>query len=382
MNQSPTHHTENQRHTRPISSGGAHPPLPRQRWRLGGGILLLLLVIVAGLLMPLSTPLTLAQETGTATPTPDPVFAARELGIYATTQDFSSFRDGPGLAFKRLTVIPPATTMQVIGRSPDTRWLQVEHEGMQGWIASWLLVWNGDVSKLPVDGINPKPFARQVGVIAFTTRETPLYRTGVDPSDQIGSLPAGTQVEVTARLGRAEFMQFQILYDNQVYWVGSWNLRISDSDWVRLLDTSYLYPYGRLIGLIGTTISDGERTLSNIENIWVTLDSGEPVSCNFIPKQLAVDRVTQNDLLSERIFFPVVDALQAAVDSTNAAITAFEDACARPPEEFYINALEVRRALDEVAEARRNFNIARSLLESLRTRDPLVNPDNRVGSSF
>lgn len=335
-------------------------------------------LLVTALLIGLLSTVLYAQEI----PEPDPAAAAKDLGIYVTTQDFSSFRAGPGLAFKRLLVIPPATTAQAIGRSADTRWLQIEYEGQYGWIASWLLIWNGDVSKLPIDGINPARFARKIGVLAVTTRETPLYRTGVDASDQIGTLPAGTQVEVTARLGAARFMQFQITYEGQVYWVGSWNLRIRDSNWRRLFDTSYLNPYGRLVGLINSEVSQGFTRLSNIENIWDTLGRGQPVSCNYIPKQLVVDRVTDADLRREPVFVPVANALQTAVDQVNAAIIAFEDACARPPEDFFISTEEIDRAKANIDDARRNFNLAKSLIQSLAKLDPLVNPDAKVGSSF
>ncbi|MBZ0286772.1 MAG: SH3 domain-containing protein, partial [Anaerolineae bacterium] len=76
-------------------------------------------------------------------------------GIYVTTQDFVSLRTGPGRDFYRITVVAPVVTLQAVGRTADTRWIQVEYEDQLGWIASFLLVWSGNVTTLPVDGINP-----------------------------------------------------------------------------------------------------------------------------------------------------------------------------------------------------------------------------------
>ncbi|MCU0498063.1 MAG: SH3 domain-containing protein [Anaerolineae bacterium] len=308
-------------------------------------------------------------------PTPDPAEAALALNVWVTTQDFSALRQGPGVAFSRLTVVPAATTLPAIGRSTDGRWVQVDYDGQRGWIATWLLVWSGNMSNLPIDGVNPVPFARKIGVVAITTRETPVYVNAVAPENQVGVIPAGVEVEVTARLGASDFMQFQITYNGQVYWVGSWNLRIRDSDWITLLDTSYLYPFGRLVGLLDREINSALQTFYAIESLWVTLNNGNPVSCNEIPRQVSLQQISDGDVRREPVFGPVVDAVETAFTSVNNAITLLEDACGRPPEEFFITRDEINTALDDLDTAVRNFNLARSLLGSLRTRDPLVNPD-------
>lgn len=316
-------------------------------------------------------------------PPEDPTTAAaRALNVYVTTQDRSSFRRGPGTSFERMSVLPPAVTMPAIGRTADGRWLQVEYEGQRGWIHSSLLVWSGDMIALPIDGIDPEPFVRRVGILATTTRETPIYLRGISEETYVGVIPEGTQVEVTARLGSSRFMQFQILHQGQLYWVGSWNLRIRDPNWMRLIDTSYLYPFGRLIGRIDRSLNTATTSLSEIENIWVSLDIGQRVSCNYIPRQVDRGRVLETDVRQEPVFGPLVIAFDIAIESTNAAILAFADACGRPPNEFYINEEEIQQALDDIAAARRNFNLARSLLESLKRRDPFRNNGQEYESSF
>ncbi len=326
--------------------------------------LLLGLLALAGLLLALGLAPVTAQD---ATPTPTQP-APPDSGVWVTTQDRSSLRAGPGVAFARLAVVPPATTLPAIGRSADGRWVQVYYEGQTGWIVYWLLVWSGDLAQLPIDGVNPLPFVRRTGVVARTTRETPIYVREVTPGDQVGTIPGGTEVEVTARLG---FVQYQVLYQGQVYWVSGVYLTFLSGDPSRLLDTRYLYAYGRLVSGLASDINSGQRSLSRIEDIWIRLSGGSAVSCASIPAQVA-RRTSQVDVNQEPVFTPVVQALDTAIGHTNTAISLFQDACARP--DGFITERDIATALDEISSARRNYNLAASLLQSLSVRDPLINP--------
>ena len=294
-------------------------------------------------------------------------------GIVVTTQDYSSLRTGPGGQFERLTVIDPAVDMPAIGRSADMDWVQVWYQGETGWIASWLLVWYGDIISLPVDGVNPAPFVRRVGVAGITTRETPIYIRQLTPGDKIGVLPADTPVEVTGRLGGIQGLyQLQIYYQGQIYWVGSWNIRILEGREVDLLDTSYLYAYGRLVRQLDRDISRSMRTLDAIEGRWLQLQAGESVNCSYIPGYASRD-ASDSDLRREPGFAPLVTALDNGIMSTNAAISAFEDACARAAEgEAFLSLNDVKRALADIDTARRNLNVAYSLLAPYRVRDPVL----------
>ncbi|NDJ76937.1 MAG: hypothetical protein GYB65_11835 [Chloroflexi bacterium] len=331
------------------------------------GVLVGLVVAYVLLVNPLAIPLTVHAQDGDGEEEPP------YTGIVVTTQDYSSLRAGPGTQFERLAVIDPAVDMPAIGRSADMGWVQVWYEGETGWIASWLLVWYGDIISLPVDGVSPAPFVRRAGVVGYTTRETPIYIRQLAPDDQVGVLPADTQVEVTGRLGGTQgFYQLQIYYQGQIYWVGSWNIRITEGREVRLLDTSYLYAYGRLIRQLDRDISRSVRTLESIEDRWLRLQAGESVSCTFIP-EYATRSSSDSDLLQEPGFAPLVTALDNGIMATNAAISAFEDACARAAEgDTFLSLNDVDRALADIDTARRNLNIARSLLAPYRDRDPVL----------
>lgn len=296
-----------------------------------------------------------------------------QYDVWVTTQDFSSLRRGPGTGFDRIMVVDPSVTLPAIGRSSDTRWIQViNDDGTVGWIASILLVWSGEVVNLPVDGVNPEPFVRRAGAIGVTSRETPYYRDEIAPEKLVGMIPEGTTVELVGRLGDASFgfWQFQIKYQEGLYWIGSWNIRIEGGNYLRLLDTQYLYPYGRLIQQYEENIALALGSYDQIRSIWQRLDNGDSVRCDPIPQ--TINRtLTEGDVAREDSFLPAVIALDDAIRNTNQAINSFSAICA-DTNRFLVQA-DIDEALVLLDEAERSLLLAASLLNPLRIRNPLIN---------
>ena len=328
-----------------------------------------LLLCVIGVALLARGPV-LAQDGDEPTPEPPPY-----TGVTVTTQDFSSFRAGPGFSFEPLYIVDPGITMPAIGRSADGEWVQVWQEGDHGWIAAWLLIWVGDLVSLPVDGVNPEPFVRRAVAEGITTRETPIYVREITPSDQVGTLPEGTYVELTGRLGSQGMYQLQIQHAGRLYWVGAWNIRITGGRERNLFDTAYLYPFGRLLGDLDQDIGSARRVLSQIEAAWRRLQEGGSVNCDALPVYVERD-TSDSDVGAEPIFAPLVNALDAGVSDTNAAISLLADACGREDEDFYLTQQDVNAALKHIESAHRNLNLATSLLASLRHRDPLLGDEN------
>ena len=218
--------------------------------------------------------------------------------VYVTTQDYLALRQGPGTSFGRLTVVPAAVTLPAYGRTSDTRWIQILYEDTYGWVAARYLVWSGDVIDLPVDGVNPYPFVRRAAALGITTRDTPIYPESIIPGTEVGVIPADTEVELTGRLGEHGFFRFQIRWQGQLYWVGNWNIRISDGDYLRLLDLTYLYPYGRLINQLQNDIALSVSSFRQIDGVWNRLSQGESVACAPIP--LRVERNLTNEDIGAR----------------------------------------------------------------------------------
>lgn len=322
------------------------------------------LMVVFALVLIAGNQLFAQDDSGGDTPTyPD-------TGVWVTTQDFSSLRVGPGTAFERITVLDPEVTLPAVGRTSSVSWVQVIYEGQPGWIFSPLLIWSGDVIGLPVDGIITTSFIRRAIATGITTRETPLYVDEIAPVNEVFTIPEGTVVELTGRLGGdSRFFRFQIIYQGQLYWVGSWNIRIQEGNYRRLLDIAYIFPYGRLVSQFESNIATAVGSYQQIYRIWSDLNRGVAVSCGLsIP--LVVRELPEGDVAREPLFQPAVLALDNAIAGINMAITSFEDICGG--DEIYLERSDVDTALAQLDEAERNLILAASLLEPLRVRNPLL----------
>ncbi|MEL7433314.1 MAG: SH3 domain-containing protein [Chloroflexota bacterium] len=295
-----------------------------------------------------------------------------ETDVYATPQFDLNFRTGPGLNWEVIAVIPAGETIPVVGRTASTSWMQVVYDGQLGWISTAYTVWSGDIITVPVDGQFFDDFVRRIWIDAETVRNTPYYVDWVDPSAQVGTIPAGTAVEVVGRLGFRNDLMFNVLvrYDDGLYWVGAWNLNLSATAYRELLDNSYRFAYSRLAGEFSDDIATGRARNTSIEDIWTRLQSGQPVSCATIIPLVPQRTASALDLESYPEFRSVSIPLDTAIGHVNTAIALFEDACNRT--EMFITQEDVTNALDEVDSARQNYNVAASLLTSLRRRDPLL----------
>lgn len=289
-------------------------------------------------------------------------------GVYVTTQDIVSLRAGPGRGFERIAVVPQVVTLPAYGRTSDTRWVQVMYEGQYGWILGQYLIWSGDMIALPVDGVTPAPFIRRAAALGVTTRETAYYLTSITPEDLLGYIPAGTEVELTGRIGEEGFFRFQVRYNGQLVWVGSWDIRVTDGDYRRLLDLANTGPYGRLILSIQRNLALALGSYQQTASIWERLSRGERIACQTPPPRV-VRLVIDTDVNSAPQFLPAVRALDSAIESINGAISAYEDACANL---IPLTNDLVEMQLDEIDNAERSLLLAGSLLEPLRRRNPLL----------
>jgi hypothetical protein len=245
----------------------------------------------------------------------------------------------------------------------------VEYEGRLGWIASILLVWTGSVVDLPVDGIHPQPFIRRAAALATTVRDTPYYAafTTMAPGLEQGLIPAGTTLELTGRVGESGYLRVQTRFEGRLVWIGTQNLNIVEGNLFRLLDLSYLFPYGRLFLTLQSNYAQALTSYGQIRDVWGRIAAGNQVACAPLPAR--VDRVlVTTDVGREPIFEGAVAALDSAIGLINAAISAFEDACAPG---FTLTSEYVNQQLLTLQEASRSLVIVGSLLEPLRIRNPV-----------
>jgi hypothetical protein len=257
--------------------------------------------------------------------------------------------------------------------------VQVEYQGQRGWLSARYLVWSGDVINLPVDGVNPEPFVRRAASLGVTTRETIGYVDWAKPESETIIIPEAETVELTGRIGDAEgnyyrnFFRVQVRYQSTLYWVASYDIRLVDGDYLRLLDLAYLFPYGRLYLGLQDNLALAIGSFRQIDDVWTRLSGGASVACDPIPPLVRVE-VTTADAAREPTFVPAITALTSAIETINATITAFRDACTNTT--FVLTREYVDTQITALDDAYRNLILSASLLEPLRVRNPLLHRDD------
>lgn len=314
--------------------------------------------------------------------------------VYVTVQDFAVLRAGPSTRFDRLAVLQPGVTLRATGRTYNGLWLQVAYPGeldataedlpyidevrvdgvTYGWVAYWLLIWSGDILQLPIDGINTPSFARMSAPRITITPDTYYYVGGIDPSVRVeDTVDEPVTVELIGRVGTpsAGFFWLQFKLDGEYYWTASWEVGTPNRYW-ELPDGSYLYAYGRLAIQLRRELNRVAGTLNIIGGRWQALDEGRTATCNNIPPDAAIreENLRLADVQTEPIYTSAVTALNTAINRTNSALAQFRAICDQT--ERVVTPDVVAAALVDVDEALRNITYARTLLQPLERRNPLL----------
>jgi hypothetical protein len=308
-------------------------------------------------------------------------------GVYVTVQDNAALRAGPGTRWDQLAVLPYGTTYPATGRTVDGDWIQVAYAGplapaarteftrdgvTYGWIASWLLVWTGNILELPIDGVVTVPIARAAGPVIVIGPHSFVYEGIIDPSTRVPSPVASpVRVEVTGRLGSAEnghfWLQFKL--HGKFYWTGSWAAGIP-SGYSQLPDAAYLYPYSRLSRLLDQNIRRANTILNDIGGRWLALSQGRPATCNAIPDNFVRIGFSTSDLGIVPTFAPTEVGLTEAETSINAALSLFRQVCQEPDRQVRPELIQV--ALAHIQSAERTLNVLENLRRPLQQRDPIL----------
>lgn len=111
----------------------------------------------APLQQPTDTPIPTATLEPTATTTPTglpptetPLPTATPLPPIATTRIIVNVRAGPGVGFALIGKLQRGVSKDILGKSPDSQWFQIDHEGTLGWIAADFTDVRGGTSGVPV----------------------------------------------------------------------------------------------------------------------------------------------------------------------------------------------------------------------------------------
>ena len=311
--------------------------------------------------------------------------------IWVTTQDNLALRLGPGLHWERVTILPPATTLQAVGRTVRTDWIQVAYEDplasgvsdeatidgiTYGWVSSDYLIWSGNVLLLPVDGIETTATSRRTGPLLLIDSETLFFEILGDFANPIQyDTDEPISVEVTGRIGsRANgYFWLQFILNGNYYWTPTWETGVPTGA-NGVLDASYLFPFGRVYTAIASDASTARSTLNNIRGRWRDLDTGFAATCNNIPEQLILDEILTetNDVAQASIMEAPLTVLQSALDNINIAIANFESVCNQPLEGRTASAQIIADSLSLLAQASEELSFLGVLLNPIADRNPVV----------
>lgn len=320
-----------------------------------------------------------------------PAAAQPEEAVYITTQDIMSLRAGPGQNWERLAIVPHTTTLRAVGRTITGEWIQVAYEGdlladvrpeftrdgvTYGWLWYGLLVWSGDMLKLPIDGVSSVVTARSAGPTFILWPGEYIYKEYVDPSTQVDNpFTTPVTVEVTGRVGSpggtAMWIQFKMR--GEYYWTASWAIGIPGNVG-SVPDNSSRYAYGRILRLIRLEYSDTQSIFNDIDGRWQALATGQPTTCNNIPEDARPgnEPITSADLAAEPLYRPMAQGLDEARLSINAALARFRSVCGPLETRAPVSSADIQAAQTDLAQARQALVLVGSLLSPFQRRDPLV----------
>jgi uncharacterized protein YraI len=150
-------------------------------------------------------------------------------GVYAqdaTTLEGRSIhnvniRATPGVTSAVIAVLPGGAEVTAIGRSPANNWIQIEYDATTGWVASWLLVFSGDTSLLPVTtDIQPPPVDGPGPFNVLSPYNVNIRAAPDVEAAKLGVLPYSTEALATGRNEASSWVR--IKYQNLEGWVAAW----------------------------------------------------------------------------------------------------------------------------------------------------------------
>ncbi len=177
------------------------------------------------------------QET--VTPTLQPTI--QPLSGYVNSN--INVRSGPGQSYDSLGLIPPATTVFVVGKDSTGEWLLVQYETAPlgvGWVTSQYVVVTGNQSRLPVLDIPPYVAATPTSAVtqmptpsgalsAQTTQQVNVRSGPGTVYDTLGQIASGQTVAITGRNETSTWLQIAYAESPDGRgWVAALYLRLGD----------------------------------------------------------------------------------------------------------------------------------------------------------
>jgi uncharacterized protein YgiM (DUF1202 family) len=113
---------------------------------------------------------------------------AQQATISASVYQTTNLRSGPGTQYEIVGQLDADERVAVLGRSEDGRWLRVETgSGTAGWLPTFALVVEGDITTLPILGADNRPLDARPTVVPGRVVVTATGRVNVRQLPAIAS---------------------------------------------------------------------------------------------------------------------------------------------------------------------------------------------------
>lgn len=113
-------------------------------------------------------------------PTDTPLPTATPLPPVATTRIIVNVRAGPGAGFPLIGKLQRGASKEILGKSEDSKWWQIDYEGKPGWIAADFTDVRGGTSGVHVIAVAKPPTSTAVPTQSVITRLQPTASPTID----------------------------------------------------------------------------------------------------------------------------------------------------------------------------------------------------------
>jgi uncharacterized protein YraI len=167
--------------------------------------------------LPVVTPrVSLDMPGSVVAPTPVPSSTPFHLpgDVFVTTYRRVNVRTGPGTDYTVLGSLEASSSADVTGRTTDNEWLRVDFDGLDGWVAYFVVSSSGSLDDVEVVDTDAEP------VEVITRYNVNLHSTPELTSTVVGIVPYNTPLIAEAR-SDADETWLEVRYDGLDGWLMS-----------------------------------------------------------------------------------------------------------------------------------------------------------------
>lgn len=253
---------------------------------------------------------TLTPSPTDVPPTPTPPPTATPLPPIATTRIIVNVRAGPGAGFPLLGKLQRGVSKPILGKSPDSKWWQIDYESKLGWIAADFTDVRGGTSGVTVIAVTKVPTPTALPTVNVVTR---LQPTEIPTAD---IPPPGGRIYFVVKQPDDTFTTSWVRPANKQETFSDVTLGTAPGDLTVELSTNaspldWSDKAGKLAYVIGTGSQNKLQTIDQNQNVVDVASHGAIVTPRWFGDGKALAYIGyDNDLQNQKIYLVNADGTQ------------------------------------------------------------------------